>query len=128
MRRLPPRSTRTDTLFPYTTLFRSVDVGVRYGKGSWPGLNADKLMDEDVYPVCSPQFLHQREHLRSPSDLAQETLIHDLSMDGHVGFPTWEAWMQKAGVTDAAPSRGMRINNSAEIGMASCRESVFPYV
>src|SRR3546814_10723612 len=26
MRRRPPRSTRTDTLFPYTTLFRS-DVG-----------------------------------------------------------------------------------------------------
>src|SRR3546814_16968674 len=25
MRRRPPRSTRTDTLFPYTTLFRSVD-------------------------------------------------------------------------------------------------------
>src|SRR3546814_14338180 len=24
MRRLPPRSTRTDTLFPYTTLFRSL--------------------------------------------------------------------------------------------------------
>src|SRR3546814_10572777 len=24
MRRRPPRSTRTDTLFPYTTLFRSV--------------------------------------------------------------------------------------------------------
>src|SRR3546814_4949053 len=28
MIRLPPRSTRTDTLFPYTTLFRSPD-------GSW---------------------------------------------------------------------------------------------
>src|SRR3546814_2941821 len=27
MIRLPPRSTRTDTLFPYTTLFRSRDVG-----------------------------------------------------------------------------------------------------
>src|SRR3546814_1893703 len=26
MRRRPPRSTRTDTLFPYTTLFRSVDL------------------------------------------------------------------------------------------------------
>src|SRR3546814_1775693 len=26
MRRRPPRSTRTDTLFPYTTLFRSVVV------------------------------------------------------------------------------------------------------
>src|SRR3546814_19111709 len=27
MIRRPPRSTRTDTLFPYTTLFRSVQVG-----------------------------------------------------------------------------------------------------
>src|SRR3546814_9643140 len=27
MIRRPPRSTRTDTLFPYTTLFRSGDVG-----------------------------------------------------------------------------------------------------
>src|SRR3546814_11055817 len=29
MIRRPPRSTRTDTLFPYTTLFRSIDVGAR---------------------------------------------------------------------------------------------------
>src|SRR3546814_19943043 len=27
MIRRPPRSTRTDTLFPYTTLFRSADAG-----------------------------------------------------------------------------------------------------
>src|SRR3546814_7501098 len=27
MLRRPPRATRTDTLFPYTTLFRSVDLG-----------------------------------------------------------------------------------------------------
>src|SRR3546814_3190183 len=30
MIRRPPRSTRTDTLFPYTTLFRSADRGVPY--------------------------------------------------------------------------------------------------
>src|SRR3546814_943337 len=28
MIRRPPRSTRTDTLFPYTTLFRSVETGI----------------------------------------------------------------------------------------------------
>src|SRR3546814_12396253 len=28
MIRRPPRSTRTDTLFPYTTLFRSADVAI----------------------------------------------------------------------------------------------------
>src|SRR3546814_9587926 len=30
MIRLPPRSTRTDTLFPYTTLFRSLVAGDKY--------------------------------------------------------------------------------------------------
>src|SRR3546814_1057156 len=37
MRRRPPRSTRTDTLFPYTTLFRSrrqVDFGAGV-QGGW---------------------------------------------------------------------------------------------
>src|SRR3546814_14369644 len=31
MIRRPPRSTRTDTLFPYTTLFRSLDLIVQEG-------------------------------------------------------------------------------------------------
>src|SRR3546814_4039131 len=37
MIRLPPRSTRTDTLFPYTTLFRSqrLSVGAKGDLGSW---------------------------------------------------------------------------------------------
>src|SRR3546814_2284114 len=33
MIRRPPRSTRTDTLFPYTTLFRSSPFEIRPGKG-----------------------------------------------------------------------------------------------
>src|SRR3546814_10068081 len=32
MIRRPPRSTRTDTLFPYTTLFRSVWIGAVCGR------------------------------------------------------------------------------------------------
>src|SRR3546814_14257464 len=31
MIRRPPRSTRTDTLFPYTTLFRSVNIALASG-------------------------------------------------------------------------------------------------
>src|SRR3546814_19439510 len=33
MLRRPPRSTRTDTLFPYTTLFRSRDARAQPGRG-----------------------------------------------------------------------------------------------
>ena len=96
-----------------------IDIGVRYGMGIWSGLKADKLMDEEVYPVCSPELLRQHWRLRKPADIVRETLIHDLSMDGHAGFPTWEIWMKKAGVTNAPPTRGMQINNSAAVLQAA---------
>src|SRR3546814_17177614 len=35
MIRLPPISTRTDTLFPYTTLFRSIGTGTADAAGRW---------------------------------------------------------------------------------------------
>lgn len=98
---------------------QQVDIGVRYGAGRWPGLTADKLMDEEIYPVCSPQFLHQHRQILKPADLAGETLIHDLTMDGHAGFPTWETWMEGVGVTCADRQRGMRINNSAAVLQAA---------
>src|SRR3546814_16962256 len=43
MRRRPPRSTRTDTLFPYTTVVRSVRSMVNLGAASVPGLPADRV-------------------------------------------------------------------------------------
>src|SRR3546814_4808004 len=35
MIRRPPRSTRTDTLFPYTTLFRSIGADIQTLKSNW---------------------------------------------------------------------------------------------
>jgi LysR family glycine cleavage system transcriptional activator len=31
-----------------------VDVGIRYGSGRWPGLNATRLFSDAFFPVCSP--------------------------------------------------------------------------
>jgi len=87
--------------------------------GAWPGLAADKLMDEEMYPVCAPALLHQDPPLRAPGDLGRVALIHDLSMDGHTGFPTWETWLQQAGATGVAASRGLKINNSAAVLQAA---------
>jgi LysR family glycine cleavage system transcriptional activator len=116
----PDTDVRLDTsLKPVDLVAQGVDVGVRYGTGTWPGLVAEKLMDEEVYPVCSPELLRRHRQLRSPGDVARFTLIHDLSMEGHEGFPSWDAWFQKAGAGNAATKRGMRINNSAAVLQAA---------
>src|SRR3546814_9443888 len=60
MIRRPPRSTRTDTLFPYTTLFRSNDGGGGRRQRSWrldPMIvgNARYMKREDL-PETDPVF------------------------------------------------------------------------
>jgi LysR family transcriptional regulator, glycine cleavage system transcriptional activator len=116
----PETDVRLDTnLKVVDFVAQRIDIGVRYGTGSWPGLTAEKLMDEEVYPVCSPQMLRKSGRLNEPGDLEHETLIHDLSMDGHAGFPTWGAWLHKAGVGSPAVRRGMKINNSAAVLQAA---------
>src|SRR3546814_13090965 len=55
MIRRPPRSTRTDTLFPYTTLFRSLFV--EQAGSSSVKLRSSATMQYDVAAASSHQFL-----------------------------------------------------------------------
>src|SRR3546814_19369136 len=50
MIRRPPRSTRTDTLFPYTTLFRSPEDVAFMGTGS--PIKADPEWRKTTCPTC----------------------------------------------------------------------------
>ncbi|NIC07290.1 transcriptional regulator GcvA [Billgrantia bachuensis] len=116
----PDMDVRLDTQHkPVDFAAQRVDAGIRYGHGHWPGLVAEKLLEEEVYPVCSPGLLREHGRLLQPTDLVREILIHDLSMDGHTGFPSWNAWLQKAGVTAVGTGRGMQINNSAAVLQAA---------
>src|SRR3546814_1033984 len=66
MIRRPPRSTRTDTLFPYTTLFRS-QRPLRVCRGALP----------PTAPACSAHALRQRPREPGPSShLRPETPTH----------------------------------------------------
>src|SRR3546814_4444314 len=61
MIRRPPRSTRTDTLFPYTTLFRSMLARVE-GRVSFDD-TVTKLRDADIQVgPCDPLLERSEEH------------------------------------------------------------------
>lgn len=116
--RHPETDLRLDTgLKPVDYTAHGIDVGVRYGARDWPGLAADRLMDEEIFPVCSPKLLERLE-FSTPADLVRQTLIHDLSVDPAIGFITWDMWLRHAGA-DITTQRGMRINNSAAVLQAA---------
>jgi DNA-binding transcriptional LysR family regulator len=74
-----------------------VDAAIRYGPGAWPGLEAEKLMNETVFPVVSPAY--DKGRLPStPRDLRDCFLLR------HAAQP-WEPWFQAAGVGLTEPHR-----------------------
>ena len=71
-----------------------VDAAIRYGRGHWPGLRADWLMADELFPVCSPALITGSKPLRCPEDLAQQTLLHTSA-----GYnDDWRLWLTAAGL------------------------------
>ena len=92
---------------------QSVDVGIRYGAGVWPGLVAFPFARDAFFPVCSPALLEGAPALRTPDDLQHHPLIHDTSMASTSAFRTWRDWHLAAGLDVSDSERGLRINDSA---------------
>ncbi|MFQ5785877.1 MAG: transcriptional regulator GcvA [Alphaproteobacteria bacterium] len=90
-----------------------VDVALRYGRGVWPGLRADRLMTEDIFPICSPKLLDGPHPLRAPADLRHYTLLHD---EGH---GDWRVWLLAAGIDDIDPTRGTVFTDSGMLVQAA---------
>src|ERR1043166_228438 len=72
----------------------SVDVAIRYGRGQWPGLRADWLMADKMFPVCSPELLKGRKPLQKPEDLADHVLLHSSAGNDD----DWRLWLTAAGL------------------------------
>jgi LysR family glycine cleavage system transcriptional activator len=77
-----------------------VDMAVRYGRGAWPGLRADWLMAEDIFPVCSPALLHGPKPLQRPEHLAEHTLLHVTATR-----EDWQMWLTAAGLPRSLTER-----------------------
>jgi LysR family glycine cleavage system transcriptional activator len=91
----------------------NVDVGIRYGRGIYPGLRSDRLLSESVFPVCSPKLMRGAHALRTPRDLVHHTLLHiDIPVMGDTE-PTWEMWLMAAGVHGVDWTRGPRFGVSS---------------
>jgi LysR family transcriptional regulator, glycine cleavage system transcriptional activator len=92
-----------------------IDIAIRCGGGHYPGLSAELLMTEDHFPVCGPELLRGRHPLRTPADLGEHTLLHD------VFTVDWAIWLRSAGITDIDPHRGPTFLSSDHAIQAAIR-------
>jgi DNA-binding transcriptional LysR family regulator len=72
-----------------------VDLAIRYGDGHWQGLEKVKLFDEEIFPVCSRDYLIGK-NITSLHDLSRENLIELDTSITISQYSSWENWFESA--------------------------------
>ncbi len=84
-----------------------VDVAIYYGRGRWQGLQADRLHNEMLIPVCSPLLLKGEKPLKVPADLHKHSLLHEETRNA------WKDWFEMVGEQPPAKKSGPVFSHSA---------------
>lgn len=70
-----------------------VDLCIRVGEGPYPGLNAEKLLNQRVFPVCSPALADQ---IKGPEDIGRLPIIRDPGQ-----MFSWQTWLDLFGLNES---------------------------
>jgi LysR family glycine cleavage system transcriptional activator len=92
----------SETLSDYRK--EGIDIGVRLGLGGWPGLQGQKLFDEALTPVCTPEYRDSLD-LRTPADLARATLLRN-------PWTPWARWFRAVGLDWPEPTTGPKFDDA----------------
>lgn len=91
------------------------DVSIVCGYCDDPGFHSERLLTEQAYPVCSPEYLAAAGSLNEPSDLLNSTLLH-LDQAAFVGYPwhkplNWKTFIGEFGVDAIDPLHGLTFSS-----------------
>ena len=83
------------------------DLAIRMGSGPWPGVAAQRLMDDALYPVMSSIAWQKAGRPSLPEDLCRLRLLHDRDP-----FATWSMWRGRYGPPNLDVRKGPRFSSS----------------
>jgi len=76
------------------------DVVIRYGrKEDWSGFQSVKLMEVELFPVCSPAYRRAAGRLDTPEALRKAVLLR-------LPHEPWRLWFEAAGLKWSEPASG----------------------
>lgn len=109
----PEINLRIDTAMAELDLAREgVDMGIRFGDGRYPGLRAERLMGETLFPVCAPALREGPRPLLTPADLRGHVLLHIEGETRDPSWPDWQSWLRAAGCTGIDAATGPRFSQT----------------
>jgi LysR family glycine cleavage system transcriptional activator len=81
------------------------DVAIRFGNGSWVGCQAELLVEQRTFPVCSPSYA---KRLKSPRDLLKARIIRYAD-----SLERWGDWLALHGMKEDKLPDGTTFSESS---------------
>lgn len=82
-----------------------MDVGIRFSNNPDMGIGATKLLDQRVFPVCSPEIA---QNIRTPRDLLNHAIIRE--NERLIG---WDVWLSEHDLSASALKAGPTYGDSS---------------
>ena len=86
-----------------------VELAIVHGDGGWPGYECEPFIEEEIFPVCAPDYLERTGPMHSAADLAEADLV-DLDYE-RWNWMNWAIWLTENGVALAAEHRKFQCNS-----------------
>lgn len=83
------------------------DIAIWHGLGRWPGVVAERVLDEEIFPVCNPSLLRARHALATLDDLQHHTVIR---ANSEILRDDWPFWLDAAGIPHMSFANEMACN------------------
>ena len=89
-------------------LHPDVHIAIIHGKGDWPAYQAEKLFEEEIFPVCSPAYLNKRRSIPIEQLIDEALLEQD---DNHWDWMNWRTWLSHNDMHLPKGYRGFQVNS-----------------
>jgi LysR family glycine cleavage system transcriptional activator len=85
----------------------ATDLEIRYGSGHWHGYRSERLLNQNILPVCSPTLLRAFQADGNPATRLPRHLIHIMGYENH-----WLKVRQVLGLADNPANTGATVDTT----------------
>src|SRR5215469_5516023 len=85
------------------------DLAILFGAGKWPAYRAQRLFQEEIYPVCSPAYLGEGL-VPTPEAISRMRLLHLRAPSAQRWF-TWDDWFSALKLPPVSRVHDVMFNN-----------------
>jgi DNA-binding transcriptional LysR family regulator len=95
----------------------NVSLGIRRGKGRWPGYQSSRITTEELIPIASKAYIAKFGQPNSINNLSRHLFIH--LEEPYRPRPKWKDWFSAFGIDYTDSGEGLRLNDYALVIQAA---------